>query len=341
MHGHGSRRGRDFRRRCPSPSTRTFLAQGCSPLTPSAQTTKPHIIDVCCELDTSYTRFTEHFEAVSHHRQAAMTEVQTPVAPDQQLDETAKAQYSFNFSDFLRREYRFGLDPNRSLCRAYQQGHCPLGSRCPDKHHVSSSYNKCVTSFFLQVKATHSDSKFPSLVCKHWLRGLCKKGETCEFLHEYNLRRMPECSYYARTQTCSNGDDCLYLHIDPEAKRPSCPHYDRGFCPLGPHCSLKHNKKERICPFYLCGFCPAGPQCKDGAHPRFPTDLEKPKVRIEKTQEELDAERAEREREMMRREEEERERGEERGFRGGRGGRGGWRGNKRGGRGRGRGRGDH
>ena len=73
-----------------------------------------------------------------------MTEVQTPVAPDQQLEETAKAQYSFNFSDFLRREYRFGLDPNRPLCRAYQQGHCPLGSRCPDKHHVSSSYNKYV-----------------------------------------------------------------------------------------------------------------------------------------------------------------------------------------------------
>jgi cleavage and polyadenylation specificity factor subunit 4 len=183
-----------------------------------------------------------------------------------------------------------------------------------------------------------------SLVCKHWLRGLCKKGETCEFLHEYNLRRMPECSYYARTQTCSNGDDCLYLHIDPEAKRPSCPHYDRGFCPLGPHCALKHNKKEKLCPFYLCGFCPEGKNCKYGAHARFPTELKKPEVRIEKTQEELDAEKAEREREMMRREEEERERDERNGHGGGRGFRGNWDHKKRGGRrgrgGRGRGRGD-
>lgn len=24
-------------------------------------------------------------------------------------------------------------------------------------------------------------------MCKHWLRSLCKKGEACEFLHEYNL----------------------------------------------------------------------------------------------------------------------------------------------------------
>lgn len=142
-------------------------------------------------------------------------------------------------------------------------------------------------------------------MCKHWLRGLCKKGETCEFLHEYNLRRMPECSYYARTLTCSNGDDCLYLHIDPESKRPPCPHYDRGFCPLGPHCALKHNKKDKLCPFYLAGFCPEGKACLNGAHPRFPTDLKKPEVRVEKSPEELERERAEREREQQ---EDERER---------------------------------
>jgi len=32
-----------------------------------------------------------------------------------------------------------------------------------------------------------------SVVCKHWLKGLCKKGDACEFLHEYNIRKMPEC----------------------------------------------------------------------------------------------------------------------------------------------------
>ncbi|KAF2187637.1 hypothetical protein K469DRAFT_568798 [Zopfia rhizophila CBS 207.26] len=218
------------------------------------------------------------------------TEVQRPLAPDQRSEPTSQPAYNFNFSDFLRREYRFGLDPNRPACKAYMQGHCPLGSSCPDRHHVSSSYN--------------------NLVCKHWLRGLCKKGDTCEFLHEYNLRRMPECSYYARTLTCSNGDDCLYLHIDPESKRPPCPHYDRGFCPLGPHCALKHNKQEKLCPFYLAGFCPDGKTCKNGAHPRFPTDLKKPEVRVEKTREELEKERAERELEREKEEEQEREREE-------------------------------
>jgi hypothetical protein len=87
--------------------------------------------------------------APPHQHQRRMAEVQTPltsVAPDMEVDKVEQAMYSFNFSDFLRREYRFGLDPNRPSCKAYMQGHCPLGNRCPDRHHVSSSYNKYVGS---------------------------------------------------------------------------------------------------------------------------------------------------------------------------------------------------
>ncbi|KAH8899313.1 hypothetical protein GQ53DRAFT_586794, partial [Thozetella sp. PMI_491] len=107
-----------------------------------------------------------------------------------------------------------------------------------------------------------------SLVCKHWLRGLCKKGDSCEFLHEYNLRKMPECNFFVRNGYCSNGDECLYLHIDPQSKLPPCPHYERGFCPLGPRCDKKHVRRK-ICPCFLAGFCPEGRTCKDGAHPKW------------------------------------------------------------------------
>ncbi|KAI4114341.1 MAG: hypothetical protein LQ345_004856 [Seirophora villosa] len=178
--------------------------------------------------------------------------------------------FDFAFFDFLKREYRFGLDPNRPLCKPFREGHCPLGNDCPDKHQVNHSFN--------------------SLVCKHWLRGLCKKGDQCEFLHEYNLRRMPECNQFTRTLYCSNGDECLYLHINPATKLPPCPHYDRGFCPLGRTCAKVHNRRT-LCPFYLAGFCPNGRQCKEGAHPRYPTDLPKPTVKVEKTAEELEEER--------------------------------------------------
>lgn len=80
-------------------------------------------------------------------------------SPDQH-----SSTYDFAFTNFLQQEYKFGADPNRPVCKAFEEGHCPLGNRCPDKHHRPSS-----------------------LVCKHWLKALCKKGDQCEYLHEYNL----------------------------------------------------------------------------------------------------------------------------------------------------------
>ncbi|KAL8705353.1 MAG: hypothetical protein Q9225_008030, partial [Loekoesia sp. 1 TL-2023] len=186
---------------------------------------------------------------------AAVDRATAPPLDQAPSSNQALTAFDFSFTDFLRREYRFGLDPNRPICKPFREGHCPLGNDCPDKHQVNHPFN--------------------SLVCKHWLRGLCKKGDQCEFLHEYNLRRMPECNQYTRTLFCTNGDECLYLHIDPASKLPLCPHYDRGFCPLGPYCSKSHIRKQ-ICKFYLAGFCPNGRQCKEGAHPRYPSDLPKP-----------------------------------------------------------------
>ncbi|KAI5782123.1 hypothetical protein FPQ18DRAFT_267820 [Pyronema domesticum] len=179
--------------------------------------------------------------------------------PPSSADANLTSKFAFN--DFLRKEYRFGLDPSRKTCPLFVQGHCPMGNSCPDKHAVSSTFN--------------------NLVCKHWLRSLCKKGEGCEFLHEYNLRKMPECNFFVRNGYCSNGEECLYLHVDPDSKIPRCPHYENGFCPLGPTCSKKHVRKA-ICKYFLAGFCPDGRQaCKEGAHPKWtaPNMLPMPTVK--------------------------------------------------------------
>ncbi|TGZ84387.1 hypothetical protein EX30DRAFT_347022 [Ascodesmis nigricans] len=189
-------------------------------------------------------------------------------------------KHPFAFDDFLRKEYRFGLDPNRKTCPLFVQGHCPMGNACPDKHAVSSSFNKFVP--LLLPDSTSSDLP-RSLVCKHWLRSLCKKGEACEFLHEYNLRKMPECNFYVRYGYCSNNEECLYLHIHPDSKIPVCPHYENGFCPMGPVCSKKHTRTQQlVCKFYLAGFCPVGKKdCKEGAHPKWtdPKTLPPPTMR--------------------------------------------------------------
>lgn len=236
------------------------------------------------------------------------------------LNHTATS-YNFRFSPFLRQTYQVGLSPDRPICRAFQTGNCPNGTRCPERH-------------------TTGDNQGPSgglnsLVCKHWLRGLCKKGEHCEFLHEYNLRKMPECNFFMRNGYCSNGDECLYLHIDPLSRLPPCPHYDMGFCPLGPRCSKKHVRRK-LCSFYLAGFCPDGLGCKVGAHPKWKKDLERPRARSEVDEEEATKmETTSQDGDRMR---DGQGRDHDRGY-GGRGRGGRWRGSGGGGRGRFRGRG--
>jgi cleavage and polyadenylation specificity factor subunit 4 len=107
-----------------------------------------------------------------------------------------------------------------------------------------------------------------AIVCKHWLRGLCKKGDLCEFLHEYDLRKMPECWFFSKYGECSN-PECLFLHIDPESKSKECIWYNRGFCKHGPACRNRHYKK-RMCFNYEAGFCALGQKCPYG-HPKFET----------------------------------------------------------------------
>merc|ERR1719420_1455569 len=106
-----------------------------------------------------------------------------------------------------------------------------------------------------------------TIVCKHWLRGLCKKGDSCEFLHEYDMTKMPECYFYSRFNACHN-KECPFLHIDPESKIRDCPWYDRGFCRHGPSCRHRHVRRT-LCLNYLAGFCPKGPEKCPDTHPKF------------------------------------------------------------------------
>ncbi|WAQ95712.1 CPSF4-like protein [Mya arenaria] len=60
-----------------------------------------------------------------------------------------------------------------------------------------------------------------TVVCKHWLRGLCKKGDDCEFLHEFDMTKMPECFFFSKYGQCNN-KECPFLHIDPAQKMKDC-----------------------------------------------------------------------------------------------------------------------
>lgn len=153
---------------------------------------------------------------------------------------------SFAFEAMLPKEKT--TKKRREICQNFQEGKCHLGDDCPERHIKT---DKMVKTMQLEV-------------CRHWLIGRCVNGENCLFAHEYDERRVPECLFLARYGECTN-PECTFKHANPADRQARCAAYERGFCPMGPHCKLRHVKRD-ACPFFMTGFCPLGPQCKLG-HP--------------------------------------------------------------------------
>ena len=136
----------------------------------------------------------------------------------------------FSFEQHIKANLNVKLDNDAQICPDYSERlQCPRGASCPRRHVKPSHLN------FLPNGSTALRDPNKRTVCKHWLRGLCKKGDQCDYLHEYDMRRIPECRFYATFGFCNSGDDCLYLHVDAAIKRRECEKYNRGFCPKGKH----------------------------------------------------------------------------------------------------------
>ncbi|BGP26711.1 cleavage and polyadenylation specificity factor subunit 4 [Rhodotorula toruloides] len=173
-----------------------------------------------------------------------------------------------NIEPFIKFDLGIRLDHDSQLCPDFvRTGSCPKGALCPLRHVQPSPLN-------FQPPPPIPQNAHGRTVCKHWLRGLCKKGTTCEFMHEYHLRKMPECWFFAKYGFCSNGDECMYLHVTDEMRIRECPRYRKGFCPDGPDCKLKHVRRV-MCPDYLVGFCAKGKDCPFG-HAKFEPEPEPP-----------------------------------------------------------------
>jgi cleavage and polyadenylation specificity factor subunit 4 len=63
------------------------------------------------------------------------------------------------------------------------------------------------------------------------------KGDICEYLHEFDLDRMPECRWGVECDLAG----CPFRHIDEEDK-VECVFFQQGLCIHGPHCRYKHIK---------------------------------------------------------------------------------------------------
>lgn len=75
-------------------------------------------------------------------------------------------------------------------------------------------------------------------VCKHWLRNLCMKGDRCDYLHQYDPNKMPECLFFLKFGKCTD-PECVYRHVQ-SSERPLCQRYRLGFCKAGLLCRSRH-----------------------------------------------------------------------------------------------------
>ena len=124
-----------------------------------------------------------------------------PPPPPNHHDYLGFPNWSASQEPFLKNQLQLRLDADSQLCQSFiSTGACPLGPSCPLRHVSPSPLN------FQPPKPVPTTSHGRT-VCKHWLRGLCKKGAGCEFMHEYHLRKMPECWFFAKYGFCSNGDE--------------------------------------------------------------------------------------------------------------------------------------
>ena len=111
--------------------------------------------------------------------------------------------YDLDIDDIIRRQLGKCKMPFENMDKSHQQvcevfnpsypNSCNLGRNCCYRH----------------IKTDKM------IVCKHWLRALCKKGDDCEFLHQYSMDKMPTCYFFSNFQKCEN-KDCPYQHISPE-----------------------------------------------------------------------------------------------------------------------------
>ena len=96
------------------------------------------------------------------------------------------------------------------------------------------------------------------MVCRYWLEGdNCKKGQSCEFIHEYIESKIPECNY-SISGICTK-KNCKFKHTKKE--KIECVFFKNGYCKDGRDCKNEHIRRE-LCLNYTLGFCPEGPECK-------------------------------------------------------------------------------
>ncbi|KAH0482786.1 MAG: hypothetical protein KVP17_001978 [Porospora cf. gigantea B] len=88
-----------------------------------------------------------------------------------------------------------------------------------------------------------------TLVCRHWLKNICPNGSSCDFVHHFEVSKLPVCQAFATTGHCRDYllNCCPFLHTrstDQKKTHLECAMFFLGFCPFGSRCRLMHFRRQ-------------------------------------------------------------------------------------------------
>jgi hypothetical protein len=164
------------------------------------------------------------------------------------------------------------------ICKQFLAGKCSR-SKCKFLHDVTA------TSVSGDSRSNNSKSnKKETSVCRDFLRGTCKFGESCKFSHQGGDAATANLStkvcHQFKRGTCRFGSECLYAHAEKEAV--VCKAFRAGRCIHGALCKFLHSSgglvgssaqsaktmdimaktSEQICFAFKNGTCTFGQNCK-------------------------------------------------------------------------------
>ncbi|KAF8819095.1 zinc finger (CCCH type) motif-containing protein [Cardiosporidium cionae] len=136
-----------------------------------------------------------------------------------------------------------------------------------------------------------------SIVCRHWLKGMCMKGDFCDFLHQLDYARMPICRHFVKYRYCADlkRGVCLFKHplestnleetaiavgAELSAGGDELDIYCDNFGSLAEHPKYANTvtfdgqvQTQAECIHYFLGFCKLGPKCRKKHTPLDPSKL--------------------------------------------------------------------
>ena len=136
------------------------------------------------------------------------------------------------------------------VCEHFLRNMCKYGDSCYKQHPANLNYGATFADVKLGVhqsekpeSVSSKSSKKSSTICTFFVRGACKNGDECRFIHESPVRPSPPVIKQPILPPVQAQTVQPSVQVSVNSVRelpPVCEHYKRGTCKYGDSCFKQH-----------------------------------------------------------------------------------------------------